>query len=327
MASRTSVFGKAGTRILWLALAIVVVIAAYTATWFYLARSLEQRANATIAALNDNGVRAFCEEPEARGYPFRIGLFCRGVFYENVGRGVSVRAGDLRSAAQIYQPYRVLAELDGPASVVLPYGAAVEARWKTLRASTRLARPLPEAFSAEARDLGLSYKEGSETTVASVRTVGFHARPQDSDLEVAITFAGLDLDDEMAPGVPPLEGRLHATVDDGVALLSERAAGLRGNAATIRELVVGVAGSDAAISVSGPVSVDDNGLLNGELSVTLQDPAAIARILAAVLPDLEDEIATTTAALSSFGGGALNLRIVRGNAFLGFIPLGEIPPL
>lgn len=326
MASRTSVFGKAGTRILWLAVAIVVVIVAYTATWFYLARSLEQRADAIIAGLNGNGVRAFCEEPEARGYPFRIGLFCRGVFYENVGQGVSVRAGDLRSAAQIYQPYRVLAELDGPASVVLPYGAAVDARWEGLRASVRLARPLPETFSAEARELRLSYREGAETTVASASTVGFHARPQDSDLEVAFTFAGLELDDDLAPGVPALEGRLHATVDDGVVLLAEGRTGLRGNGATIREMVIGVAGADAAISVSGPVSVDTDGFLSGELTVALDDPAAIARVLAAILPDLKDEIFTATAALGSLGGD-VKLRLVRGRAFLGFIPLGEIPPL
>ncbi|MCO0638067.1 DUF2125 domain-containing protein, partial [Lutimaribacter sp. EGI FJ00014] len=136
MASSTGGGSRFARRMFLLAAAIAVAVLTYTATWFYLARALEQRTAETVATLNGNGVRAFCEEPEAKGYPFRIGLFCRSVFYENRKGGISVRAGALRSAAQVYQPFRVVGELDGPATIRLPFAAALEARWENLRAST-----------------------------------------------------------------------------------------------------------------------------------------------------------------------------------------------
>jgi hypothetical protein len=325
MASRTG--SRFGRRITWLAVAIVLAVGGYIAGWFYMARALETRIATTLTELNGGGVRAFCEEPEARGFPFRIGLFCKSVFYENMRDGVSVRAGALRSAANVYQPFRVLSELEGPAGIMLPFTVPLEARWESLRASGRLARPLPERVSVEGRTIELLDEEGSADPLATLGAMQIHARRQQQDLELAVSFANLALGDEVVPDVPPLEGRARVTVADGVALLEERVRSLNGRSAKIEEMVVGVVGARAGLTVSGPVSIADDGRIDAELSVSIDDPASVARIMAEIFPDERSTIMTAANAIGGLGNAPIQVRVVRGRVFVGFIPVGTIPPI
>ncbi|WEX10061.1 DUF2125 domain-containing protein [Chelativorans sp. AA-79] len=325
MASRTS--SRFGRRILWLAIAIVLVCAAYTGAWFYAARMLESRAVAVLEKVNGGGVRAFCEEPQARGFPFRIGLFCKSIFYENIHDGVSVRAGQLRSAAHVYQPFRVLSEVDGPASIMTPFTVPLRAQWGSLRASTRLTRPLPETVSVEGKAVRVSAEEGGGTLLAEMDDLQVHARQREADLEAALSFRNLRVGEEIVTGLPALEGRMLLLVTDGVALVQNRTRSLRGQSLTIEEMVVGLAGQRAEVSLSGPISVDDEGLIDAELSVGIDDPAAVAEQVARIFPDERDQIMAASGMVGGFAGAPLQIRIVSGRIFLGFIPLGTIPPV
>ena len=324
MASSTS--SRFGRRIGWLAAAVVVVCTAYTASWFYAAGALETRVAATLAGLNGGGVRAFCEEPEAAGFPFRIGLHCKSVFYENVGDGVSIRAGRLHSTANVYQPFRVLSELDGPAKIILPFTVPLEARWKSLLGSLRLSRPLPERLSFEGVDVEIAEDE-NQKPLLSLGDIQFHARQRQMDLEAAVSFRDLAAGAEIAPSLPPLEGRALLLVKDGVSLAESRLQSLRGKSATIEEMVVGVVGQAAGFSASGPVSVGNDGLVDAELAVRIDDPAAVADIMARNFPDEREQIMAAAGMLKGLGNTPLQIRVVRGRAFLGFIPLGQIPPV
>jgi len=325
MASRTG--SRFGRRIVWLAAAVFLFVLAYTAAWFYMARALENRIATTLTELNGGGVRAFCEEPQARGFPFRIGLFCNSVFYENVHDGISIRAGELRTAANVYRPFRILSELDGPATIMLPFTLPLQARWESLRASGRLARPLPERISVEGRAVEIALEEGGEAPLATLGTMQIHARQLGADIETAISFGELAFGDEVVADLPPLEGRALVLVSNGVSLIQSRPEDLRGQSATIEEMVVGVVGESAGISLSGPLTVGQDGLIDAELSVRVDDPAAVARFMAQVFPGERDRILAASGAISGLGNAPLQIRIVRGRVFLGFIPLGEIPPV
>ena len=67
---------RGNRRFLWLAIGVIVVIAAYTAGWFYIGGQLEAQTLARIERLKASGRIAACDKPEARGFPFRMGLFC-----------------------------------------------------------------------------------------------------------------------------------------------------------------------------------------------------------------------------------------------------------
>ncbi|MCT8997991.1 DUF2125 domain-containing protein [Chelativorans intermedius] len=330
MTSRTGTGSRYGRRIAGLAAAIVLAVLAYSGAWYYGAHWLEGQAEATLARLNGKGVRAFCEEPQARGYPFRIGLFCRSVFYENSMKGVSLRAGALRSAAQIYQPGRVMGELDGPAVLRLPFAATLEARWESLRASARLARPLPQTLSVEGRQVRIFDGEAG-MALATAADLQFHARPQEAtDLETAVSFEALALEGDLADGLPPLifDGRAHLTLHDGVELLLERAwPGLRGRSGTVHELALAVAGGGPELSLSGPVTIGPDGQIDAELAVKVSKPERLAELVSEVFPQARKGLMAAAAVFRGLGDVPLPVRIVRGRVFVGIVPVGRIPPV
>jgi hypothetical protein len=81
-----------GRRILWLAAFVVILFGGYSAGWFYLADQLATRAKAMIADANRDGVTVECDNPIARGFPFRLGVFCDRVAYGNAAEAVGLTA-------------------------------------------------------------------------------------------------------------------------------------------------------------------------------------------------------------------------------------------
>lgn len=314
-------------RALWLSGVIVVAGLIYTGIWYYLAGELNERVAAALLHANQNGVRANCEEPEIHGYPFRLGVRCRSVFYEDVKEGVSFRAEAAETAANIYNPQHVVVKVESPVTLMLPFLPQLNLRWKELGLSAQLDRPLPSRVSIAGSNIQLFPDDAEDGPVAQMSAGELHARQVEQDLELATTFHDLVITDGVAPNIPALEGRAMVLVNDGVSMLENRNLDLRGHKGQIEEMVIGVVGKKAAISLSGPMEVDRAGYLTGQLRIKVDDPVGTARILADVFPSAADPIRSATGMLTALGNATVELRIVRGNVFLGFIPLGTIPPI
>jgi hypothetical protein len=68
--------------------------------------------------------------------------------------------------------------------------------------------------------------------------------------------------------------------------------------------------------------------VDADLTVTIRDPKALSAILTKAFPAMADQIRTSFAGLAVMGDNpTLPLRISKGRAMLGFIPLGSVPPL
>src|SRR5690606_10194524 len=119
-----------GRRIIWLAVFVAVLFGGYSAGWYYLADRVVTRTEATIAQANRDGVTVECENPVARGFPFRLGIYCDRVAYADADRAVGMTAGNLRTAGQIYDPTRFIAELDGPATLATPGAGPLRVDWQ-----------------------------------------------------------------------------------------------------------------------------------------------------------------------------------------------------
>ncbi|MFC5586215.1 DUF2125 domain-containing protein [Nitratireductor kimnyeongensis] len=330
MPSRKRAGRSFSRRFILFALFIVLAILAYTGAWFYAADTLERRTITAIENLNVGPQRANCEEPTARGYPFRIGLFCRSVFYEDAKNGVSISAGAFRSAAQIYQPMRTVGELDGPARIATPYLPAIEAGWENMRVSARLTASLPERISSEAKNVVLTLDDESRQPIARAETLQAHARQNGNDLDIALISEALTIDSGLTNGsvIPAFNGELLVTVDNGVSLAGFDAPGLRGRSGTIEKLSLKIAGEEAGLILKGPIHIADNGLIDAELRVTVNEPRKIAQLVGEILPEKRDEIAGITAGLANLGTApTLPVNIRQGRVFVGFLPLGSIPPV
>ena len=64
------------------------------------------------------------------------------------------------------------------------------------------------------------------------------------------------------------------------------------------------------------------------MTATVEDPAALANLLRRLFPEQADAIRAATSGLSALGGSAsVPVSVRRGEARIGFIALGRIPPL
>ena len=316
-----------GRRIRYLGVFVIVLIALYTGGWFYLAHLIETRTTAALAALGTQGVEVNCARPTARGYPFRIGLYCDQVAFTDAQSGVTASAGAFRSAGQIYDPMRLVAELDGPAKASGPQFGAFALNWDMLRASVRLASPLPSRVSFEGGALKATKGDGAPLFAAN--SFEGHMRPNERDVDLAVRFDGLAVDPTLVEGraLPALSGEGDISVKDGVRLMVEDVKDLRGQRATIRTLALSLGGT-GAVSLAGTVAVDMDGLVDADLTLGLRDPDALSAALVTALPEARSQIQQGFAGLSLLGNQpSLPLRIVKGKASIGFIPLGKIPPL
>lgn len=316
-----------GRRILWLGLFVIVLCAGYTAGWYYLADVFEDGAKRAIARMNSNGVSAECQNPEARGYPFRLGIYCDRVSFADPAEAVGFTAGGFRSAGQIYDPLRFVAELDGPATVDTPGSGPLDLNWDSMRASVRWAEPLPERVSLEGSNVAASLASG--TQLGTIDDFQAHMRPNGSDLDVATSFDGLVIDPSRVGGrtLPPLSGQTDLTIADGVNQVISSLESLRGRSGTIREASL-FSDPKTGLSLSGPFSIGEDGLIDADLKITVRNPNGLSSVLAVAFPENSDEIIAGVSALSFMGNApSLPLKIKKGRANISFVKLGNIPPL
>lgn len=329
MSSSQQQQSKSSRRFLWLALFIVVLFGGYSIGWFWFAGRAEREVQQQIAQLNRDGVTVDCVKPEIKGFPFRIGLFCDRVEYENTALKISASAGAFRTAAQIYQPMRAVLELDGPLRITARNLPQLQFDWELLHASARIANPLPERLSIEIRKLAgeAEYSDSAPQPLFTAENVQTHLRPNGENIDIAGTFAGLAVDPQVTDGrkLPPLDGSIDGSLNNGVGLVRGGEKSLRGQSGTIRTMTL-TSGGNTGASLSGPWSIDADGLLDATLRVTIQNPRELSRILSDAIPEQRQQIETAFAGLAIFGNApSLPLRIVKGRATLGFIPLGMVP--
>jgi hypothetical protein len=309
---------------------MVLLFGGYTAGWFYLAGRLEAQANAAIADLNTDGVSAECANLTVHGFPFRLGIFCDSLGFADDARGIFAAAGSFRSAAQVYQPAKAIGEIDGPLRLAAPGLLPLWFDWDKLRASARIARPLPERISAEAEGLsGMTDPEDADpVSLFSAARAATHFRPNGGDLDWALSFEGLQVDPAAAGGrvLPVMNGSGDMSLKDGVQVLLSGQETLRGRSVEIRNL--DLSSGEGGVVVSGPVSIGADGLVDAQLTIKLRNPPAVAAVLSGVFPEAKRQIDSSFAGLALLGSEpALPLVVTKGRAMLGFIPLGEIPPV
>ena len=316
-----------GRRILWLGVSIVVVIALYTGAWFYFANLLEKETRSVVQDATENGLDAACDKPTAHGYPFRMGVSCDRIAVSDPAHGLSVSTGAFRTAAQVYDLKHIVGEIDGPAQIGTPEGVSYILNWEGLHASVRLADPLPERISLEGKNVKASLASG--TPLATIAAFEGHVRPNGDDVDLAGLLDGVAVDPSLVQGrmLPALSSRSDISIKNGVTLLDDGVENFRGQSGTIRTLTL-TSGADAGVTLSGPFSVDLDGFLDADFSVTLRDPQSMATVLSDAFPEARNQIASGFAGLAFLGAApTLPLKIVKGKAMLGFIPLGQIPPI
>jgi hypothetical protein len=325
-------------RIKWLGFAIGFFVIAYTAAWFFAANDAEKWVDIEIANINAGDTKITCDNRQVRGYPFRFGLFCDGETFIDVTKGISISSGALRTAAQVYNLSHAIAELDGPAKVVIPGVSAITVNWSLLHSSIRLDQPVPERVSIEANDLDVAINK-TDTESQQALTASYaagHMRTEDKDVSFAGEVDGMVIDPAITPNraIPEFAASYDVLLKDGVAIAAANPgdikAALHGQSGELRSVAL-IFKDGGAVSVTGPLKLSAQGLLDGDIKLTFTDAAKLGVALGQAIPEAA-KIITNTLTAASLGAGAdkeasLSLTIRSGKVSAGFFPIATIPPL
>lgn len=318
---------KARRGLLWLVLALLVAFGLYSAGWFWLAGKVRGEAALTIAALNGKGIDADCANLTVSGYPLRFVVTCDSLAYEDDARNVAASSGKLNAVATILGPFSPSAELRGPLRTTAPGMPPLWIDWDHLKADAGLSWPTPTSVRLTAEGLSgqTDPEDGDPVSLFSAGQAQTELRPNGQDLVASGRFGDVEIDADAIGGrmVPAFDAAGEATLKNGVAVLQTGAKTLRGQAIEIANLQL--SSGQARVALSGPISVDADGLIDARLNIKLTNPKAVAAVLAGIVPEQKRQIEQGFAALAMLGSApSMPLVIAKGKASLGFIPLGNI---
>ncbi len=326
---------RTSRKFLFLGLGIVLVIAIYTAGWFYAAQKLQETVIKAIAPGGTSNVTGQCEDMAFRGYPFRIGLFCSKVDIEDATNGVNASFGALRSAAQIYAPGHIVWELDSPAKITTAHGLNVSAEWADLQSSlvTKLRGIDRTSLVIEGLKATAQSSVTSQTVNFDAAKTEIHLRQNGADLDGAITLEDAATVITDFPQILPRGNAIADVTLAGKAGMidgSDRT-GLYGTSGELRRLMLDT-GEGRTIRITGPFSFDDQGYLSGQFKLEIEKLGDWASNAKQAFPQLQSTIDTGRKLLGALAGGgdraSVDLVVDRGRATIsGFIPLGRIPPI
>jgi hypothetical protein len=102
---------------------------------------------------------------------------------------------------------------------------------------------------------------------------------------------------------------------------------LRGSSASIRNLAMSTS-NGGTIAVSGPLSVDTAGYVEGQLSLEIRKAPELAADLSKIAPRIAEQIGTLIGLVAppqNGSKGRIDIRIIKGKIYAGLFLVGEIP--
>ena len=323
---------------------MVLLIAALSAGWYWAAGKLDETLTGFAGQLEKSGKTFKCDNQQVNGYPFRIGVFCDKVDFADPSAGVSVSGPAFRSAAQLYRPGHVVAELDGPYNVSVPGFAPLSLDWSNLKSSSKLDTGGFQRLSLVADELTIAANDfGQLDLLGSLSQLQFHARPdpkaEETDLDVAFSGDQWKINDGGAGLIEPVSFNFQAQIANGLKMIREGqdliwALQHNGGKAMLSDFTFSTQGG-GSLKVSGPLEVNDSGIVSGELVFNIDDPKNLMNYAGSVFPPaataLSDIVHYLDAVAEKTDGKArikdLKVVIKDGKVILGFFEIADIPRL
>ncbi len=322
-----------GRKVRWLAGAITLVIAFYCAGWFYAAHRLDGFVNTILTQGFNTDLRADCQGMAVGGFPFLIGVSCDQTSLFDDAQGIRGSFGALRSAARIYMPGTAIVEIDGPADIQTAAGIGISGDWKALRASVSANLGGVQRASLEGRDLAAKLVSAVSFQAFDLDIGHFelHFRANGNDLETAFITEVVRFAQE---GVSPTLPKFSASVDLSLLAKGQILAGLpygsKKAVGQLRALKVDM-GRGIYGELSGPFTIDEEGWISGEMTLTLENLDLWEKTLVSTFPDAAPTLSSIAELLRGLSRGkartSVKLSVVRGTILLSLLPIGQIPQI
>jgi len=351
---------------IWIIAAGILLIIIYSIVWYIMAGRVADKLTDFMAQTGQNGVDIHCADLRKSGFPLRLDLSCSGfsvmqkpaagdnapaapdlaniIAQVNDDKAFSYRGGFVSAGAPVYAPHWISLALGAPAHIKLPNMPIIEANWQSLQCEGDFTARHPHNLSLTAEKLSLAnlpmIYHGGPVAADFIR-FDSHQEPG-NQARLTLSFDNLSAPYSEAGAekqLPQADGALDFSIADGDSFFavlprliqSGDTSLLRGRSGVIRGMTLDFA-SGGGISFSGPFSVADDGRLNGDISLTVKDSAALLRTMRAAAPAQADNLDKIFFLLNAMpknarGEPELPLRIHKGRLQIGFLSLGKLPRL
>ncbi|MEP3199546.1 MAG: DUF2125 domain-containing protein [Lentilitoribacter sp.] len=325
-------------KLILLIASIFIIPGLVTVGWHWGAEKLENVIENRITKIADRGVTITCNNLQIRGFPFRIGLNCDNTSFDDTKRRVGLTAGELRTTAQIYNPSHVISELDGP-MILTNRNSVVKANWQSMRASSvfdisNLARASIEATSI---DLTTQISNLKELTNVSVENIQMHVRENENNVDIAASGVNIALENQLTNTPIKINDiNIFATLHDNLKVLeydqSRDISMLRGTKVTLHDFTI-KGQQNVQLIANGPMDISDQGMISGEIAVTVKNIANLKEVVSEINPTLTTNFSNLINILSALSPQnnpneiAIKISVRDGVARAGIIPLGRIPAI
>lgn len=316
---------------------VALLFAVWFGGWFAFAGYLDGRIKTQIDRLADRGVEITCNGQDVVGFPFRIGVECAKTRVAVERSNVTVEGGQLRTTAVVHDPTRMIAELQSPL-IVRRGRAEVLGDWQAMRLFVN--GDLSGGFERISLD-GAKTKISTGDGSVSFDAGALHLRPTPDDarsLDLAVSAESLAANPAPAVSIPPVDIAVDLRLDDAYGQMIANRGSLQSylsnNASVLLRSLVLSTPAGGRLALSGPMQLNGDGTVSGEVSIGTANPNAVGAWAGAINPGLQQAVAGIGQAVAGMGSPArfgaeelpsVKVTIERNVVKLGFITLTTLP--
>jgi hypothetical protein len=211
-------------------LLLLLAAIAWSAAWFVIRNRAGEALDAWLQAEARGGRQWTCQDRRIGGYPFRIEIACNALDLKQ--GAVTASFGRVEAVAQIYQPRRVIAEIEGPLRAT-DGRVNLQGQWDLLQASIHLRPGGLQRASVAARAPRVTLAGLTPNEIAtSGQSLELHLRPNPSRAAERAYDGAFSIRQARVPALDNLVGGAEPTDLDGDLTLTQ-AEGFRGRPAAV----------------------------------------------------------------------------------------------
>lgn len=319
-------------RFPWWAKLILLVVILYAAALYVAAHQAKVYLNAVVAPPGTGAEE--CAKLDFSGLPTRVSAVCQSAKFVDPVTGLDLSTGSVRTTTFVHDPRHASFSIASPVKAKLANGLTTDTNWQNLDSDIGgdLSGITYGTVSIGKIDSAITLPGASAPLKIVSDHAEFSVRQNGPDLDIASRSDGSKLETGFIPvNLPVFSTSLEATLDGRGNVLSG-APIVAGEAVQgdIKRLAI-TFGNEGTLAVSGPFRIAENGLLSGDLTIDVQNYAALQAMLSKSFPQAITVIDTASILLKSLSAdgksGRVTLNVRDGRVSLGIIPLGTIPPL
>ncbi|HWU61918.1 MAG TPA: DUF2125 domain-containing protein [Ensifer sp.] len=320
-------------RFPWWAKLILLAVVLYGGALYFAAHQAKVYLNAVVAPPG-TGANDSCAKLDFSGLPVRMSAVCESAKFVDPVTGIDLTTGAVRTTTFVHDPLSATFSIASPVNARFANGLTTDTNWQSLDSviGGDLTGITHGTVAISKIDSTVTLPAGPTPLKITSDKAEFSVRQNGPDLDIASNSEGSKVETGIIPvNLPAFSTSLEATLDGRGNVLSG-APIVPGEAVQgdIKRLAVNF-GNNGTLAISGPFRIAENGLLSGDLTIDVENYAALQATLSKSFPQATTIIDTASILLKSLSAdgktGRVTLNVRDGRVSLGIIPLGVIPPL